>query len=78
MEKIKMTNPIVELDGDEMARVIWAWVKEKLIEPFVDLKVQYYDLHLKNRDNTDDEVTIAAAEAIKKYRVGVKCATITI
>lgn len=77
MEKIKMTNPIVELDGDEMARVIWAWVKEKLIEPFVDLKVQYYDLHLKNRDNTDDEVTIAAAEAIKKYRVGVKCATIT-
>ncbi|NLY45414.1 MAG: NADP-dependent isocitrate dehydrogenase [Tissierella sp.] len=75
--KIKMTVPIVELDGDEMARVLWSWVKESLIEPFVDLKVEYYDLHIKNRDNTNDIVTIDAANAIKKYGVGVKCATIT-
>lgn len=75
--KIKMSLPIVELDGDEMARVLWNWVKESLIEPFVDLKVEYYDLHIKNRDNTNDKVTIDAANAIKKYGVGVKCATIT-
>jgi len=72
-----MNNPIVELDGDEMTRIIWAWVKEKLIVPYVDLKTEYYDLHLNNRDNTDDQVTIDAANAIKKYGVGVKCATIT-
>jgi isocitrate dehydrogenase len=77
MVKIKMNTPIVELDGDEMTRIIWKWVKEKLIEPYVDLKTEYYDLHLKNRDDTDDQVTIDAANAIKKYGVGVKCATIT-
>ncbi|MCX8170040.1 MAG: NADP-dependent isocitrate dehydrogenase [Candidatus Methanomethyliaceae archaeon] len=72
-----MEKPIVEIDGDEMARVMWAWVKEKLIIPYVDLKVEYYDLHIKNRDETNDEVTIKAAEAIKRLKVGVKCATIT-
>lgn len=77
MNKIKMQVPIVELDGDEMTRIIWNIVKEKLIEPHVDLKTEYYDLHLKNRDLTNDKVTIDAAHAIKKYGVGVKCATIT-
>ncbi|SNX53204.1 NADP-dependent isocitrate dehydrogenase [Thermoanaerobacterium sp. RBIITD] len=76
-EKIKMTNPIVELNGDEMTRIIWKMIKEMLIEPFVELKAEYYDLGLKNRDITDDQVTIDAANAIKKYKVGVKCATIT-
>jgi isocitrate dehydrogenase len=75
--KIKMTNPIVELDGDEMTRIIWKWVKEILIEPYVDLKTEYYDLHIKNRDDTEEQVTIDAANAIKKYGVGVKCSTIT-
>lgn len=74
---IPMDYPIVEINGDEMARVMWAWVKEKLILPYVDLKVEYYDLHIKNRDETNDEVTIRAAEAIKRLKVGVKCATIT-
>lgn len=77
MKKIKMHNPIVEIDGDEMTRVIWSLIKDKLILPFVDLKTEYYDLHVKNRDNTDDKVTFEAAEAIKKHKVGVKCATIT-
>jgi len=77
MEKIKMNLPIVEMDGDEMTRVLWQWIKDKLIIPYVDLKTEYYDLHLKNRDNTDDKVTNDAALAIKKYKVGVKCATIT-
>src|SRR6056297_1838057 len=77
MPKINMKTPIVEMDGDEMTRIIWKWVKEKLIEPYVDLKTEYYDLHLKTRDNTDDQVTKDAANAIKKYGVGVKCATIT-
>ncbi|WP_019228992.1 NADP-dependent isocitrate dehydrogenase [Sedimentibacter sp. B4] len=77
MEKIKMTTPLVELDGDEMARIIWHIVKEKLILPYVELKSEYYDLHLKNRDNTNDKVTVDAANAIRKYGVGVKCATIT-
>ena len=77
MPKINMKTPIVEMDGDEMTRIIWKWVKEKLIEPYVDLKTEYYDLHLKSRDNTDDQVTKDAANAIKKYGVGVKCATIT-
>lgn len=72
-----MLNPIVEIDGDEMARVMWHWVKEKLIKPYVELKVEYYDLGLKVRDETNDEVTVRAAEAIKKWGVGVKCATIT-
>ncbi len=77
MAKIQMKTPIVELDGDEMTRVLWQWIKELLIEPFVDLKSEYYDLGLPYRDQTDDQVTIDAAEAIKKYGVGVKCATIT-
>jgi isocitrate dehydrogenase len=77
MDKIKMKTPIVELNGDEMARILWGWVKDKLIEPYVDLKTEYFDLYIKNRDNTDDRVTIDAANAIKKYGVGVKCATIT-
>ena len=77
MAKIKMTTPIVELDGDEMTRVLWQWIKELLIEPYIDLKSEYYDLGLENRDKTDDRVTVESAEAIKKYGVGVKCATIT-
>ncbi|MGB9714604.1 MAG: NADP-dependent isocitrate dehydrogenase [Candidatus Bathyarchaeales archaeon] len=75
--KIGMDKPIVEIDGDEMARVMWAWIKEKLILPYVDLKAEYYDLHIKKRDETNDHVTVQAAEAIKKWGVGVKCATIT-
>lgn len=77
MERIQMKNPIVEMDGDEMTRVLWAWIKEELIEPFVDLKSEYYDLGLIHRDETDDQVTIDAGNAIKKWGVGVKCATIT-
>jgi len=76
-DKIKMNRPIVELDGDEMTRVIWAWVKEILLEPYIDLKTESYDLGLKERERTKDGVTIDAAEAIKKHGVGVKCATIT-
>jgi len=75
--KIVAKNPIVEMDGDEMTRVVWAMVKQQLIEPFVQLKLESYDLYLPNRDKTDDQVTVQAAEAIKKYGVGVKCATIT-
>jgi isocitrate dehydrogenase len=77
MAKISMTNPLVEIDGDEMTRVLWAVIKDKLLLPFVDLKTEYYDLGLKNRDDTNDEVTVKSAEAIKKFGVGVKCATIT-
>lgn len=77
MDKIKMTTPLVEMDGDEMTRIIWKLIKDELICPFVDLKTEYYDLGLPERDNTDDKVTSEAAEAIKKYGVGVKCATIT-
>lgn len=77
MEKIRMTTPIVEMDGDEMTRILWKWIKEILIAPYVDLKTEYYDLGLKHRDETDDEVTLRAAEANKKYGVAVKCATIT-
>ena len=77
MNKIQMTTPIVEMDGDEMTRVLWKWIKDILILPYVDLKTEYYDLGLPHRDETDDEVTIAAAEANKKYGVAVKCATIT-
>jgi len=74
---IKVKNPIVELDGDEMTRIIWAMIKEKLILPYLDVDLKYYDLSIQSRDETDDQITIDAAEAIKKYGVGVKCATIT-
>lgn len=77
MSKIKMTTPIVEMQGDEMTRILWDWIKEILIEPFVELKSDFYDLGLPERDKTDDKVTENAALAIKKYGVGVKCATIT-
>jgi isocitrate dehydrogenase len=75
--KIKVANPVVELDGDEMTRIIWHIIREKLILPFLDLDIKYYDLSMENRDATDDQVTIDSAEAIKKYGVGIKCATIT-
>jgi len=75
--KIKVKNPVVELDGDEMTRVIWKDIKEKFIYPYLDIDLKYYDLGLEYRDETNDQVTIDAAEAIKKYSVGVKCATIT-
>ena len=77
MKKIIVINPIVELDGDEMTRIIWDFIKSKLILPYIDLDIKYYDLGVKNRDFTDDQVTIDSAEAIKKYNVGIKCATIT-
>lgn len=77
MEKIKMTTPLVEMDGDEMTRILWKMIKEELIEPFVDLKTEYYDLGLEHRNETDDQVTLDSAEATKKYGVAVKCATIT-
>ena len=77
MERIKMTTPLVEMDGDEMTRVLWQAIKDKLLLPFVDLNCEYYDLGLPYRDETDDQVTVDAANAIKKYGVGVKCATIT-
>ena len=77
MEMIKMTTPIVEMDGDEMTRILWKMIKDELILPFVDLKTEYYDLGLPNRDKTNDQVTIDSAEATKKYGVAVKCATIT-
>lgn len=77
MQKIKVANPIVELDGDEMTRIIWQFIKEKLILPYLDVDLKYYDLGIEHRDATDDKVTVEAAEAIKQYGVGVKCATIT-
>ena len=77
MAKIKVKNPIVELDGDEMTRIIWAGIREKLIKPYLDVDLLYYDLSVENRDATDDKVTVDSAEAIKKHGVGVKCATIT-
>ncbi|MBQ6505417.1 MAG: NADP-dependent isocitrate dehydrogenase [Flexilinea sp.] len=77
MDKIKMITPLVEIDGDEMTRIIWKQIKDILLEPFIDLNTDYYDLGLPNRDKTDDQVTTDAANAIKKYGVGVKCATIT-
>jgi len=77
MSKIQMKTPLVELDGDEMTRVLWPLIKEKLLEPFIDLKTKYYDLGIQHRDETDDKVTIDAANAIKKYKVGVKNAPIT-
>lgn len=77
MEKIKMTTPLVEMDGDEMTRVLWKYIKDELILPFVDLKTEYYDLGLEHRNETDDKVTVESANATKKYGVAVKCATIT-
>ncbi|WP_374579779.1 NADP-dependent isocitrate dehydrogenase, partial [Phenylobacterium sp.] len=77
MAKIKVANPVVDLDGDEMTRIIWKWIKDKLIFPHLDIDLDYYDLGIEHRDATDDKVTIDAAEAIKRHGVGVKCATIT-
>ncbi|MCX9190391.1 isocitrate dehydrogenase (NADP(+)) [Carbonactinospora thermoautotrophica] len=77
MAKIKVQNPVVELDGDEMTRIIWKFIKDQLILPYLDIDLKYYDLSIQNRDTTDDQVTVEAANAIKKYGVGVKCATIT-
>ena len=77
MSKIKVKNPVVELDGDEMTRIIWAFIKDKLILPYLDIDLKYYDLGIEKRDETDDKITIEAAEAIKEHGVGVKCATIT-
>ena len=77
MSKIKVANPVVELDGDEMTRIIWKFIKDKLILPYLDLDIKYYDLGMEHREATKDQVTIDAAEAIKKYNVGIKCATIT-
>ena len=77
MQKIKVTKPVVELDGDEMTRIIWQFIKEKLILPYLDIDIKYFDLGIEHRDKTNDQVTVDAAEAIKKYNVGIKCATIT-
>ena len=77
MAKIKVKNPVVELDGDEMTRIIWQWIRERLILPYLDIDLKYYDLGIEKRDETDDQITIDAANAIKQYGVGVKCATIT-
>jgi len=77
MAKIKVANPVVDLDGDEMTRIIWQFIKEKLILPYLDLNIDYYDLSVEHRDETDDQVTVDAANAIKKHGVGIKCATIT-
>src|SRR5512135_1316136 len=77
MKKIKVATPVVELDGDEMTRIIWAFIKEKLILPYLDIDLRYYDLGMEKRDETDDQITVDAANAIKKFGVGVKCATIT-
>jgi len=77
MAVIKVANPVVEMDGDEMTRIIWALIKERLILPYLDIDLKYYDLSIENRDATNDQVTIDSANAIKKYGVGVKCATIT-
>ena len=77
MSKIKVQGPVVDLDGDEMTRIIWQFIKDRLIFPYLDLDLRYYDLSIQNRDATDDQVTIDAANAIKKHGVGIKCATIT-
>ena len=77
MEKIKVKNPVVEMDGDEMTRIIWEFIKDKLILPYIDIDIKYYDLGLQNRDSSEDQITIDSAEAVKKYGVGIKCATIT-
>ncbi|MDZ4306256.1 NADP-dependent isocitrate dehydrogenase [Allopontixanthobacter sp.] len=77
MAKIKVANPVVELDGDEMTRIIWQWIRERLILPYLDIDLKYYDLSIERRDETDDQITVDSANAIKQYGVGVKCATIT-
>jgi isocitrate dehydrogenase len=77
MAKIKVANPVVDIDGDEMTRIIWQFIKDKLIHPYLDIELKYYDLSIQKRDETNDQITVDAAEAIKKYGVGVKCATIT-
>ena len=77
MSKIKVQNPVVEIDGDEMTRIIWHFIKDKLILPYLDLELKYFDLSIEARDATDDQITVDAAEAIKVHGVGVKCATIT-
>ena len=77
MAKISIKNPVVELDGDEMTRIIWDFIKKKLILPYLDIDLKYYDLSVQNRDQTNDEITVEAAKAIKKFGVGIKCATIT-
>src|SRR5438874_5316148 len=77
MAKIKVANPVVELDGDEMTRIIWQFIKEKLIHPYLDINLLYYDLGMQKRDETRDQITVDAANKIKEYGVGVKCATIT-
>ena len=77
MSKIKVANPVVELDGDEMTRIIWDFIKKKLILPYLDVDLQYYDLGIEERDRTNDQITVDAAHAIQKHGVGVKCATIT-
>ena len=77
MSKIRMDVPLVEMDGDEMTRILWQMIKDNLLLPYIDLKTEYYDLGLKKRDETDDKITVDAAHAIKKHGVGVKCATIT-
>ena len=77
MSKITVKNPVVELDGDEMTRIIWNFIKKKLILPYLDIDLKYYDLSVQKRDETNDQITVDAANAIKKYGVGVKCATIT-
>ena len=77
MEKIKVKNPVVEMDGDEMTRIIWEFIKDKLILPYIDIDIKYYDLGVQNRDSSEDQITIDSAEAVKKYGVGIKCATIT-
>lgn len=77
MQKIKVANPVVELDGDEMTRIIWQWIRERLILPYLDIDLKYYDLSVEKRDETNDQITVDAANAIKQYGVGVKCATIT-
>lgn len=76
-EKIKVANPVVEMDGDEMTRIIWQFIKDKLILPYLDIQLEYYDLGVEKRDETDDQITVDAAEAVKKHKVGIKCATIT-
>ena len=77
MAKIKVKTPVVEIDGDEMTRIIWQWIRERLILPYLDIDLKYYDLAVEMRDATDDQITIDSAKAIQKYGVGVKCATIT-